>query len=214
MTSRTPRSTRNKPTPPAPQPIPEAVEDSPRSPLFLDPEPMGAADLQAREDRILAQTAETDRQLSDSPQNGPVAADSGSPFGTLSTETPNAKPAKPKLTRAALRGYARKAVELAGGVVAQMMTKPDTYERQIGLWVPDESDVQAVADPVAGLVSRRIPDKVAGALNPDVEDGFALAIALVQYVGKQLAKKAALRASLADQGPADMTAGDVEAVPA
>lgn len=212
MTSRT-RSSRTKPTPPAPEPMPEVAEPAtPRSPLFIPPEelpePMPEATFRTTED------SPTPPLSLSNDQSGPAGAGSGSPFGTPSTADPSAKPAKPKLTRAALRGYARKAVQAVGGFVGQRLTQPDSIGRQYGLWVPDGEDVEAVADPVAGIVARRIPDKAARALNPDVEDGFALLLAIAQYVGKQLQKKAALQKMYADQGPADMTAGDVEAVPA
>lgn len=131
----------------------------------------------------------------------------GSPSGIPSTPS---KP--PKITRKALREYAGKVIDKAGELACHLLTARDSIEREMGLWRPDEEDRRDIADPLAGLASRRVPDGPAG--NPDVVDGFALALALFAYVGKQLARRAELRTQ-APQAPAipDMTedAGDVAA---
>lgn len=200
MTNRA-RSSNRKPTP-APHPAPEPAAESPTSPLFLQPpedqaEPMPAA--------TMTEDSSPLPPSSSSSPNADAGAVSASPFGTPSTADPSAKPAPKKLTRAALRGYATKAVAFAGGLVAAALTKPDTIERAAGLWVPDEDDVRDISDPVAGLVSRRMPSKVAGAMNPDVEDAFVLALALAAYIGKQIQRAAELRAAYADLPTPDMT---------
>jgi hypothetical protein len=209
-----PRSrARTKATPPAPEPTPAPPADPPASPLFMQPaEP--PADLpegltQERADRIMEGVMESPSlpQWSSSGPSDTAAAD-GSPSGTLSTAD---KPAKPKLTKAALRGYAQKAVKAVGGFVAGRLAPYGSMEHQAGLWAPDDDDVRDIADPVAGLVVRRLPAKAAGALNPDVEDAFALVAALVQYVGKQLQKRELIRAALADQPTPDLT-GEPETV--
>lgn len=209
MTSR-PRSNRAKPQPAAPAPTPEAVEVvPPRSPLFMDPEPMPEATISTPAD------PQDLPPWSSSDPSSPVAAPD-SPFGTPSTADPNAKtnPTPPKrITRASVRKYAGIAVAMVLGYVAETLTKPDTIERQNNLWQPDDEDVKDMADPVAGLVARRIPQSAGKVMNPDVEDGFVLAFAFAKYVGKQWQRRQAIKAVLAAQ-PADMTAGDVEAVPA
>lgn len=208
MTSRT-RSSRTKPQPPAPAPTPEVAEAAvPTSPLFMQPEhpePMPEA---TTED-----SSPLPPPLSSNDPSGPIAADSGSPFGTPSTADPAAKPAPRRITRASVRKYAGIAVAMVLGYVAETLTKPDTIERQNRLWEPDEEDVLDMADPVAGLVARRIPQSAGAALNPDVEDGFMLALALSKYLGKQWQRRQAIKAALAAQ-PADMTADDVLGAPA
>jgi len=204
MTSRT-RNSNRKPAP-APHPTPEPAE-SPTSPLFLQPpedlaDPMPAA--------TMTDSSSPLPPSSSSSPNGAGDAGSVSPFGTPSIADPSEKadpglPKQKRFTKAALRGYATKAVKYAGALVAGALTHPDSIERAAGLWQLDDDDVRDISDPVAGLVARRMPSKAGGALNPDVEDGFMLALALAAYVGKQLQRKAELRALYVDQGPQDMT---------
>ncbi|NUP79733.1 MAG: hypothetical protein HOV96_19530 [Nonomuraea sp.] len=209
MTSR-PRSNRAKPQPPAPAPIPEAEVVLPRSPLFLDPEP---AELGITEEHTTP-PVEVNPPWSNSDPSSPAAAPD-SPFGTPSTADPSAKKADPprRITRASVRKYAGIAVAMVLGYVADTLTKPDSIERHAGMWQPDDEDLTDMADPVAGLVARRIPQSAGKVINPDVEDGLVLALALTKYLGKQWQRRQAIKAALAAQ-PVDLTAGDVEAVPA
>lgn len=98
---------------------------------------------------------------------------------------------------------AKAAVATAGGVAHQLLTVDGTAERHAGLFLPDEEDLDAIAEPLAGLASRRVPD---GAENPDVTDVIGLLLGVVGYVVKQLSKRAALRNTFAGQfdpeGPA------------
>jgi hypothetical protein len=73
-------------------------------------------------------------------------------------------------------------------VVAAVVS--DQEQREAGLWVPDDEDVKDVSTPVANIVYRRLPDEAKGG---DVIDLFALGLALVGYVGKNLAYRAELR---------------------
>jgi hypothetical protein len=211
MTSPRPPRTRKAPaTPPA-----DPAEDntSKVSPLFqapadLPPAPPPFEMSQAREDRIMEGVMEAPSSLPNPFAAGPVV---GSPSDTPSTDNPN-KPAK--LTRASVRGYAKKLLVAAGKYAQGRLTAPNSPERMEGLWLPDDDDVKDVADPVAGLVMRRIPSRAGGIVaNPDVEDGLVLLLAVVAYVGKQLEKKDRIR-QLYTQVTPDMTADDVEAVPA
>lgn len=81
------------------------------------------------------------------------------------------------------------AVQTAGGMAHTLLTVEGTPERAVGLYLPDEDDVAAVAEPLAGLASRRMPE---GAENPDVSDIVRLALGLVGYIAKQLQKRASV----------------------
>lgn len=210
MTSPGPRSrTRTKATPAPPE---DSSSKPAGSPLFLPPEdPPATFEMSpARVERILEAVTEgappsSTTDLSDALGPGPVL-----PSGTPSTDNPN-KPAK--LNRASLRGYARKAIVAAGKFAQARLTLPDSPERMEGMWVPDDDDVNDIANPVAGLVARRLPQRAGGVIaNPDVEDGITLFLAVVAYVGKQLERRDRVRQYYAAMTP-DMTA-DAEAVPA
>lgn len=86
---------------------------------------------------------------------------------------------------------AKQLVAMAGGMVHQLLTAPETPEREAGLYLPDEDDLAAIADPLAGLASRRMPE---GADNPDVADLIALAGGLAAYWLKQRMKRTQLYA--------------------
>lgn len=199
------RASRSRRKPTGPE-IPPAAEESPRtSPLFLPPEDLPAE----------MTTDPEPLPPSSNPSPSDLAgAVSESPSGTPSTPG-DSKPADPpKLTRRALRGYASKAIVSAGRFAQSLLTARESAERAEGVWLPDEEDVRDMADPVAGLVSRKLPAKLGGAAaNPDVEDGIALALALFAYVGKQLERRAEIRARYVDAAP-DMTPADAELVPA
>ena len=67
-----------------------------------------------------------------------------------------------------------------GGLLNDLFTKGP--EREAGLYLPDEDDVEAISDPLAGLASRRMPE---GAENPDVTDLIRLGVGLLGYAVKQ-----------------------------
>jgi hypothetical protein len=66
----------------------------------------------------------------------------------------------------------------------------DEEEREFGLWVPDEDDVQDIAAPAANIVYRRLPEEARGG---DVIDIIALGLAVAGYVGKNLKVRAQIR---------------------
>lgn len=120
----------------------------------------------------------------------PGAAWSESPDTSPSSESGDASASPPRSTRARLRELrkmAAAAVTTAGGMAHQLLTREGSAERQIGLWVPDEDDVTAISEPLAGLASRRMPE---GAENPDLADAIALVLGLVTYAVKQRARAA------------------------
>lgn len=92
------------------------------------------------------------------------------------------------------------ALVTAGGMAHQLLTREGSGARQIGLFLPDEDDLEAIGDPAAGIASRRAP---AGVENPDVSDGVRLALGVFGYVMKQRAKLAALAAEAAFTGGTD-----------
>lgn len=70
-------------------------------------------------------------------------------------------------------------------------------ERQYGLWQPEPDDIEDVARPVTNLVYRRLPEEARGG---DAIDLIALGLALAGYVGKNLQRRAVLRAYLQENG--------------
>lgn len=107
--------------------------------------------------------------------------------------------------RRELKPVVATAVETAGGIANAVLTAEDSLERQADLYLPDPDDVEAIAEPLAGLASRRVP---AGPENPDVADLIGLAFGLVGYVVKQLRKRAAIKAAQLPPAPVDHTPDD------
>jgi hypothetical protein len=83
------------------------------------------------------------------------------------------------------------AVMTFGGIAHEYLTVDGTIERQEGLYLPDEDDVDAIATPLSGLAARRVP---ADAANPDIADLIGLLIGVGGYVVKQLRRRRELRA--------------------
>lgn len=109
------------------------------------------------------------------------AADSGSPRRSTGSA------ARARLRE--LRATVETAVLTAGGIAAALLTREGSPERDAGLWLPDDDDVEAISDPLASLASRRLPE---GAENPDLTDLVRLGFGLLGYAIKQRAKRAAL----------------------
>jgi hypothetical protein len=93
-----------------------------------------------------------------------------------------------KLSKAGLRAGLGVGFRQVCKVVAAFIA--DQEQREAGLWTPDGEDVHDVSAPAANIVYRRLPDDAKGG---DVIDLFALGLALVGYVGKNLALRAQLR---------------------
>lgn len=73
-------------------------------------------------------------------------------------------------------------------------------ERELGVWAPDDEDIEDVARPATNLVYRRLPDD---AKSGDVIDVLMLGTALVAYFAKNLQRRAQVRTVLrlqAEQG--------------
>lgn len=93
-----------------------------------------------------------------------------------------------KLSKAGLRAGLGAGFKSVCKAVAGFIA--DQEQRDAGLWIPDDEDVHDVAAPAANIVYRRLPDEAKGG---DVIDIMALGLALVGYVGKNLALRAQLR---------------------
>lgn len=93
-----------------------------------------------------------------------------------------------KLSKAGLRAGLGVGFRQMCKVVAAFVA--DQEQREAGLWAPDGEDVHDVSAPAANIVYRRLPDDAKGG---DVIDLFALGLALVGYVGKNLALRQELR---------------------
>lgn len=166
------RAGQQDPSTPVPGPV-TPPEPPRRSPLFREPDP----------------TTEPGPALSSSPGPSLVdGADSRSRSGALSTPG-EATPLRGRLSRAQLKKPLKRSLTIVGGVLANVLAKTQG-EYEAGLWRPDDEDQEDISDPLAGIVHRRLP---AGADN-DVLDGLVLLLAVVGYVGKQIARRVELRA--------------------
>lgn len=83
-------------------------------------------------------------------------------------------------------------------------------EREHGVWVPDDEDVQEVSKPAANIVYRRLPDEAKGG---DLIDLVSLGLAVVGYVAKNLQKRAEVRTLYALQAAAGGDAPAEEPTP-
>lgn len=171
-----------------------APSDSPTSPnpagspLFMPPQ-------QPKSPPQPSQTQEF-RHLDGSPSQIPAVPDpswstDGSPSSAPEPAEDSATPSIGKgvrLSKAGLRtgigtGF-RRVCKLLAVYLA------DEEEREFGLWVPDEDDVQDIAAPAANIVYRRLPEEARGG---DVIDIIALGLAVAGYVGKNLKVRAQIR---------------------
>lgn len=172
--------TSRRPAKPSPSPTPEPTPELVTNPFFLPPE----------DSQDSQQDPEPDPSWSSSQGllSNPSSGD-GSPSDTPSTGPASPAPAKP-LSKAQLRKLAEGAVRGFGELVHKNLTAPQSAERDHGLWIPDDDDVKAISDPLAGIASRRTPAGVAGS---DTVDIIGLVVGLVGYGIKQWTTRAQLR---------------------
>lgn len=128
----------------------------------------------------------------------------GTPSGVSGSDR-RSTPKKPGgLRKSELKKLTSTAVRTVGGVLNVVLTAANSAEREYGLWIPDTEDVAEMADPLAGIASRRMPE---GTDNPDAVDIGRLISAVGGYIGKQLRRRAELRSLAAPQdfyaGPDD-----------
>ncbi|KAB2809308.1 hypothetical protein F9L07_19910 [Pimelobacter simplex] len=157
--------------PDLPTPEPGPSEDLPTSPLF------GPSS-----DPIPSQPLPSYDSLSD-PRSEPDD-DSGS--------LPPSIGSTPKARARALLPTFRRGLRTIGSTANQLLTVEGSAEHAYDLYVPDDEDVEAIAVPLAGLASRRVP---AEAANPDVTDLIGLAMGIIGYAVKQLRKRALIHAT-------------------
>jgi hypothetical protein len=113
-----------------------------------------------------------------------------------------------KVSKAGLRAAIGTGFRTGCRLFASFVTTQE--ERDHGVWVPDDDDVQDVAKPAASIVYRRLPDEAKGG---DLIDVVSLGLAVVGYVAKNLQRRAEVRTLYALQAAAGAEApGD--AVPA
>ncbi len=163
----------SQPESPSEPSSPPAPPSQPLSPLFLATAPPPSDD------------PSTSSQLP--PSSGLPGMDPTSPSD--GADSPSGPRSTGKARLRELREMARAAVATAGGLAHQLLTRPDTPEREVGLYMPDKEDVEAIGDPLASLASRRMPE---GAANPDAVDLVRVVLGLVGYAGKQIQKRAEL----------------------
>jgi hypothetical protein len=148
--------------------------------------------------------SETDPSPSPSPAEGDEwghwSSDGTPEFGPA-PDAPSDTPSTGRglqVSKAGLRAAVGSGFRSVCRVVAAFVA--DEEARQLGIWTPDDDDVQDVARPLTNIVYRRLPDEARGG---DVIDLMALGLAVAGYVGKSLSRHRQLqtmRALQAAQG--------------
>ncbi|WP_367575288.1 hypothetical protein [Streptomyces griseoaurantiacus] len=105
-----------------------------------------------------------------------------------SSATPSTSGAGVKLSKAGLRAGIGTGFRQVCKLLASALATED--ERDLGVWQPDDDDVQDVAIPATNIVYRRLPDEAKGG---DVIDLMALGLAVAGYVGKNLMRRQQIR---------------------
>lgn len=175
-----PSRSRRKSPPPEPTATPqEATPEEPTTPQLAPPEPTSPLFQPSSQGAEPGWSDAPDESPTESPDD---AGDSGSP--RRSTAGRGAR-------KRALLSTISVAIATAGTMVHTLLTREGSAAQQIGLYLPDEEDIEAIADPAASIASRRAPE---GIENPDVTDGVRLLLGVAGYALKQRAKLAALAA--------------------
>lgn len=89
------------------------------------------------------------------------------------------------LSKRTLRDAARAAVLGAGGIAHEFLAQQEA-QQQVGLYLADEQDAEAIGDPLASIAHRH--GGIGGAANPDLGDAIAAIVGLAVYVSKQLGR--------------------------
>lgn len=123
---------------------------------------------------------------------GPISSDDSADAPAPSSERaePSGTPSTGRrlsVTREGLAQVVGEGVRTLSGLLARFAATP--VERDFGLWRPDEDEEKGIAEPVARIAWRRIPPE---AKESDVVDLMALGLALIAYVGRNMADKVAI----------------------
>lgn len=188
--SASPDPTTTEPEAESPSPSP-SPDPTPTSPLFSAP-----------------RSQESPTATETEPEEGPWSLSPGElpGDGADSPATPSAPRSTGRAKLKAIKETVRQAVLTASGAAHQLLTRDGTPERAEGLWIPDEDDVEAISDPLAGLASRRAPS---GVDNPDVTDLVRLALGLAGYAMKQMHLRAHIAATYYAPAPQPAPPADV-----
>lgn len=100
--------------------------------------------------------------------------------------------------KAELARVARTFVGTATGIAHQVFTAEGSPERDGGLYLADDDDLEGISEPLASLASRRMPADVG---NPDLGDLLQLVGALIGYFVKNRVQREQLRAQPASEAP-------------
>ena len=172
----------------------EAPSDAPTSPL---PQRTTSSPLFVQPSTTPDQSSPSPIQESEHPSSTSLPGDpswSSDDPGSLSGPGPNESSDTPssgkgvKLSKAGLRAGLGVGFRQICKMVAVFIA--DQEQRQAGVWTPDEDDVHDVSAPAANIVYRRLPDDAKGG---DLIDLFALGLAVVGYVVKNVQYAAELR---------------------
>lgn len=132
---------------------------------------------------------------SPAPGSFPTPVETSDRLDDGSGSEPPTDPSKPRTTgRASIREIAkitRTAVATVTAIAHEALTSEGTLERESGLWLADQDDINGIGDPLAAIAARRLPE---GAADAETGDFVRLAIAVFGYVAKNVMQRRNIRA--------------------
>jgi hypothetical protein len=174
----------SSPTSPSPAPLPSSgLFLPPKGPAALLPPPSPSSSTSSPADSPSLQS-----DAGEAPPWSGGYADSEATSESLPGNSGTPSTGSP-VSRAGLRSVLRGAVRTVTNAVASIAA--DASEQQYGLWRADRDDVDGMSEPAARILYRKLPEE---ARDSDALDLFGLGLALAAYIGKNLKRKAALRA--------------------
>lgn len=187
------------------------AEESPELPKSVPPPP-SRPPLPTRVS-LFAPIPSSPPETSGPAEASPLPQEPGPDWSTSEPSAPDSAPAEPSATpstgdlrvsKAGIRAAIGQGFRTGCRMFASFAASQE--EREHGVWVPDDEDVQDVSKPAANIVYRRLPDEAKGG---DLIDIVSLGLAVVGYVAKNLQRRAevrtlyALQSAAGGEGPAE-----------
>ena len=117
--------------------------------------------------------------------DGATRAELPDPIEDDRSSSPGSSTRAPAGSAKVLREAVRSGVGMAGGFAHQLLAR-DQAAVDVGLYLVDADDAEAIGDPLAAIAQRRGGIGVAG--NPDLADAIACLIGLALYATKQFVR--------------------------
>jgi hypothetical protein len=133
-------------------------------------------------------------QLADdgSPSASEWPSDGSEPESDDPTSSPStsADPGASVLSKKALKATFRQGVLIGSGVAHRVAARTEGQQR-VGLYLADQEDAEAIADPLASIASRR--GGIVGKVSPDTADFIQSLMGVAGFMSKQIANLQAAR---------------------